>query len=127
LDECYLCLNKRINYHYLHISQVSSLILFIFQGLEQALEVTSTEAPEVSSLDDFNENSGSVFEWLSEELQQVSVVIVVNQQAQLFNQVDIFLNIDSKVGEGFSEVVVVRLGDRKEFNTSFFLKQRQHQ
>ena len=49
---------------YLHVSQVSSLILFVFQGLEQALEVTGTEAPEVSSLDDFNEDGGSVFERL---------------------------------------------------------------
>jgi len=93
--------------------------LFVFQGLEQALEVTGTEAPEVSSLDDLNEDGGSVFERLSEELQQVAVVIIIDQQAQLFNSIDVFLDFDAEVGEGLSEVVVVGLGDGEEFNTSF--------
>lgn len=60
------------------LSEISSPSLFDFNGLEQTLEVSSTETLVVVSLDDLEEKGGSILHRLGEDLQEVTLVIVVN-------------------------------------------------
>jgi hypothetical protein len=52
--------------------------LFNFNGFKQTLEVSCSESMVVVSLDDLKEESGSIFNWLGEDLEEISLIIVIN-------------------------------------------------
>lgn len=63
--------------------------MFFLDRDEETLEVTSPEAFVVPSLDDLVEESGTVLDWLSEDLQQVSLLIVIEQDLVLLESVNV--------------------------------------
>ena len=92
-------------------SEVSSLLLFGLDCLEERLEVTSTEALMVSTLDDLEEESWSVFERLGEDLEQVALVVVVDEDLLPLQDVDVLLHLDRDVLETRAKVVIVGVGN----------------
>jgi len=52
----------------------------------------------ISSLDDFKEESWSVFEWPRKELKEVAFVIVVNEDLVLLQNVNVLLDFESTFG-----------------------------
>ena len=64
--------------------EISAGSLICFDCLEERLEIACAKALVVVSLDDFNKQSRAILEWLGEDLQQIAVVVVVNQNLQLF-------------------------------------------
>lgn len=90
-----------------------------FNRLEQTLEVSCAEALMVVSLDDFEEQSGSVLNRLRENLKEVALVVVVNEDLQLLQGVNVLLNLDSGMLEPLSEALVIGVGDSEELNASF--------
>ena len=74
--------------------EVATRCLVGLDGLEQGLEVSGAEALMVSALDDFEEKGGSVLKRLSEDLQQIALVIVVDENLLTLKDVDIFLHLE---------------------------------
>jgi len=95
----------------LYHSEVSTGLLISFDGLEKGLEVASTETLMVSALDDFEEESWSVLEGLREDLEQVTLVIVVDKDLLTLEHIDVLLNLNVGGGKTGAKVVVVSIGD----------------
>ena len=71
-------------------SKVASLLLLLLNGDEQTLEVASSESLVVLPLDHLEEKSRSVLYWLSEDLQQISLFVIVDENLVLLKSVDVF-------------------------------------
>ncbi len=78
----------------IYFLKISSAILFKFNRFKQGLEITSTESRVIATLNDFNEKSWSVLDWLCKDLKQVAFFIVINQNVKLFQGVHVFSNFD---------------------------------
>ena len=93
----------------LHISalQISPCSLINFDTLEESLEVSSTEALVVASLDDFNEDSWTILDWFGENLQEVAVVVVVNQDLQFLQSGQVLLHLHLRVGQSSPEEIII--------------------
>jgi hypothetical protein len=64
-------------------SEITSPGLLDFNGLKQALEVACTETLVVVSLNNLEEECGSVLNRLGEDLKKITFVIIVNQDLKL--------------------------------------------
>lgn len=62
--------------------QISSGGLVGFDGFEEGFEVPSAKTLVVVSLDDLQEHRGPVLDGFGEDLKQVSIVVIVHQDAQ---------------------------------------------
>lgn len=78
-------------------SKVSTLFLLFLDRHEEALEISSPEAVVVSSLDDLIEESRAVLNWLGEDLQQISLLVVVQQDLVLLKGFDVLGYFDSHI------------------------------
>ena len=93
----------------LHISalQISPCSLINFDTLEESLEVSSSEALVVASLDDFNEDCWTILDWFGEYLQEVAVIIVVNQDLQFLQSGQVLLHLHLRVGQSSPEEIII--------------------
>ena len=93
----------------LHISvlQISPRCLINFDTLEESLEVSSTEALVVASLDDFNEDGWTILDRFGEYLQEVAVIIVVNQDLQFLQDCQVLLHLHLGLGQPFPEELII--------------------
>ena len=101
-------------------SQVSSLGLIDFDSLKEGLEVSSSKALMIVSLNDLAEESRSILQWLGEDLEKIALLIVVDENIQLLNGVEVLSDLGSALGELDSEVVVVCGWDSQELAASSF-------
>ena len=92
-------------------SKVSTLFLLFLDRHEEALEVSSPEAVVVSSLDDLIEESRAVLNWFGENLQQISLLVVVQQDLILLKGFNVLSYFDSHIWQVLSEVIVVGIRD----------------
>lgn len=99
-------------------SKVSTLALLFLDRDEKTLKVASPEAFVVPSLDDLVEESRTVLHWFGEDLQQVSLFVVVEQYLVLLKGVDVLSYFDSHIREVLPDVVVVGIRDAQELNSS---------
>lgn len=99
-------------------SKVSALALLFLDRDEETLEVASSKAFIVPALDDLVEESRAVLDWLGEDLQQVSLLVVVEQDFVFLKGVDVFRYFDSHIWQVLSDVVVVGIRDAQELNSS---------
>lgn len=67
-------------------------------------------------LNDFEEQSGSILQGLGEDLQQVSLFVIVDQYLVLFQQLHIFQDFDIHVRQVLSQQVVVRTRNVQELD-----------
>ena len=72
----------------------------------------------VVSLDDLDEDGRAVLERLGEDLEQVAVVVVINEDLQLLQGVDVFLDLDLGVLEALAELVVVGVRNVEELGAA---------
>lgn len=72
----------------------------------------------VVSLDDFEEEGGSVLDGLGEDLEEVALVVVVDQDLVLLQDVDVLRHLDVHVGEVLPDVVVVGVRDAQKLHSS---------
>ena len=100
--------------------QVATLSLLALNGLKERLEVTSTEALEVVPLDDLNEDSRAVHQGLSEELEEVTALVVIDEDVELLNGIQVLLELPvALLGlEALADGVVVGLRDIDELDTA---------
>lgn len=110
----YVCLSSRSR----SSLQVSSLVLLALNGLKQTLEVSSPESIKVIALDNLDEDSWSVHQWLGEELQQVSTLVKINQDIESLNRLKVLDKHTGALGEPLLHGCVVGLGNRDEFNAT---------
>ena len=102
-------------------SEVSTLLLLSLNGFKERLKVACAETLMVPALNDFEEKSRSILKWLSEDLEQVTLVVVVDEDFLALEDVNIFLHLDGHTSKFYSQVVVVGVGDLiKEKYTSIF-------
>lgn len=92
--------------------------MFLLDGDEQALEVSCSETEVVSSLNDFVEQSGSVFDWLGEDLEQVTFVVVVDKDLVLLEDVDVLSYLNAHVWKVLPQNVIVSIWDSQKLNAS---------
>ena len=104
----------------LHISalQISPRSLINFDTFEQSLEVSSSEALVVASLNDLYEDSWPVLDWLCEYLQEISIVIVVNEYLQLLQGCQVLLDLDFRVSQALSEQIIITVRNVEKFLSS---------
>lgn len=72
----------------------------------------------VVSLDDFVEQGRSIFNRLRENLEEVSLVVVVDQYLKFLDSLNIFLHLDASMFKTLLESLVVGVGDGQELDTS---------
>lgn len=72
----------------------------------------------VASLNDLDEESRPVLERLCKQLQQIALLVVVNQNAQLLDVVQVLLNRRAEALQTLAQVIVVRRWDREELSTA---------
>ena len=77
--------------------QVSTGGLIKLDAFEQSLEVASAEALMVVSLDDLNEDCGTILKRLGEDLKKISIVIVVNENLELLQNSNVLLDLLTKM------------------------------
>ena len=77
--------------------QISSCCLIYFNALKKCLEIARSETLVVASLNDLDEDRGTVLDGLGEYLQEVSVVIVVDKNFQLLQSFKVLLDLDFRV------------------------------
>lgn len=99
-------------------SKVSTLALLFLDRHEEALEVSSPEAIVVPPLDDLVEESGAVLDWFGEDLQQISLFVVVQQDLVLLKGVDVLGYFDAHIWQVLSDVVVIGIRDAQELDSS---------
>lgn len=93
-------------------SQVSTHLLLGFNCLEESFEVAGTEALMVATLDHLHEEGWSVLQRLCEDLEEVTLVIVVDQNLKLTDGFNILCNFGAYLFKSCDQVVVVGIGDR---------------
>ena len=93
----------------LHISalQISPRSLINFDTFEQSLEVSSSKALVVASLNDLNKDCWTILDWFGEYLQEVAVVVVVNQDLELLQGGQVLLHLHLRLGQPFPEEIVI--------------------
>src|SRR5260221_14622646 len=74
--------------------QVAALLLLVFEGLEQRLEVAHAEALAAVAFDHFDEGGGTILNWFAEYLQQIALVIEIDQDAKFLDLLEVFLDVD---------------------------------
>ena len=71
--------------------------MIYFNALKKCLEIARSETLVVASLNDLDEDRGTVLDGLGEYLQEVSVVIVVDKNFQLLQSFKVLLDLDFRV------------------------------
>lgn len=99
-------------------SKVASSCLLNFNRFEETLEVSSTESTVVVSLDDFKEESGSVLNWLGEDLKKIALIVVIDENVQLLKSFNIFLHLNTSMLKSLLQTLVVSGRNGEELNTS---------
>lgn len=99
-------------------SDIASFRLLHLNRLEQALEVANAEPSVVASLNDLEEQCGSVLNRLGEDLKKVALVIVVNQYLKLLESLNIFFYLNAGMLKSLPESLVIGVGNCEELNTS---------
>lgn len=97
---------------------VAAELLLTLDGLEKGLEVSGTETLETTTLDDLNEDSGTILNGLGEDLEQVSTLIEVNKDIQLLDNIQILLNLGRRVSKTETQVLIVGSRNRQELHTT---------
>jgi len=92
----------------------------LLDGFEQGLEVTSTETVVITSLNYLNENSWAIFEWFSEYLKEITLLVEVDQNVQFTNNVKVLLYLGSHIAESLAEVVIITSWDGQELASTIF-------
>ena len=100
------------------ISKVAPSFLFNFNSFKQTLEVSCSESPVIVSLYNFKEQSWPVLDWLRKYLKQIALVIIINQDFQFLKHFNIFLNLDSCVGQALFQVIIVCIRNCQKFKSS---------
>ena len=98
--------------------EVSPLVLFELDALEERLEVAGAEAVVVVPLDYLDKDRGPVLQRLGEDLQQVAVVVVVDQDLELLQLVDVLLHLHFGLGQAALQLVVVGVRDVEELGAA---------
>ena len=99
-------------------SDIASFRLLHLNRLEQALEVANAEPIVVVSLNDLEEQCGSVLNRLGEDLKKIALVIVVNQYLKLLESLNIFFYLNAGMLKTLPESLVIGVGNCEELNTS---------
>ena len=102
------------------LSEVASLSLLGFDGLEERLEVSSTETIVITSLNNFNEECRAIFQRLGENLQKITLLIEVDQKIQFSNFLKIFFHFEADLAESLAKVVVIRWWYRQKLAPASF-------
>ena len=77
--------------------QISTGCLIELDALKQSFKVASSESLMVVSLDDLNEDCWTILDRFGEDLQKISVVIVVNENFQLLQHRNIFFDLSTEI------------------------------
>jgi hypothetical protein len=101
------------------LNQIATCVLIDFYRREESFEVSRSEALVVLSLDDLAEEGGSVLHGFGEDLQKVSLFIVVNQDFKLLDNIEILLDFGATRGQLDSQVVIVGIWDGQKNAPSF--------
>src|ERR1700680_1153270 len=90
--------------------QIAACRLFALDGLEQGPEVTLAEALAALALDHFEEQRRPVADGAREDLQQVSVVVAVDEDVEIVQPVEVF--VDALCARSQRGVVLVGRGEK---------------
>ena len=96
--------------------KVATRGLVSLNRFEERLEVASSESIVVSALDHLKEKRGAVLKRFGEDLQEVTLVIVIDENSLTLDRVEVLLHLDINVSEAGSQIVVICVRDRLEEN-----------
>ena len=96
--------------------KVAARGLVSLNRFEERFEVASSESIVVSALDHLKEKRGAVLERFGEDLQEVTLVIIIDENSLTLDRVEVLLHLDINVSEAGSQVVIICVRDRLEEN-----------
>jgi len=85
--------------------------LVSFDGLEQGLEVAGTEALVIATLNNLEEKRWAILQWLREDLEKVTLVIVVDEDLLALQHIDVLLHLQVGRSHTSTQVVVISVRD----------------
>ena len=96
--------------------KVAARGLVSLNRFEERFEVASSKSIVVSALDHLKEKRGAVLERFGEDLQEVTLVIVIDENPLTLDRVEVLLHLDVNVSEAGPQVVIICVRDRLEEN-----------
>src|SRR6266496_5642900 len=81
--------------------QIASRGLFALDGFEQRFEIALSKALRAFALNDLEKERRSILHRLREDLQQITFVIAINQNAQPPQSIQFFIDVANPIGERF--------------------------
>src|SRR5438874_13054082 len=81
--------------------QIASRGLLALDGFEQGFEITLTKALRDFALNDLKKQRRSILHRLCENLQQITFIIAINQNAQPPQGIQFFIDVANPIGERF--------------------------
>src|SRR6185295_19749912 len=97
-------------------SEIPAQFLLAFDRFEQRLEVAGAKALRTLALNYLVENGRAIFDWLGEDLKQISFIITIDQNPKLLERCNVFVDFSNAVGNA----VVIGRRNTKEFDASRF-------
>src|SRR4051794_31955959 len=80
--------------------QITSSFLFFLQSFKERLEVTFAETLGALALDDFEKEGRPVFDRLGENLEQITFVIAIDQNAKMRERSKVFIDVADAFRQG---------------------------
>ena len=93
-------------------------MLIHLDALKERLEVASTEALMVVPLNDLDKDCRPILEGLGEDLEQVTVIVVIDENPQLLEDVDVFFDLHLGALESLAQLAVIGVRNVQELGTS---------
>src|SRR6266480_5555261 len=79
--------------------QIASPVLLFLERFEQRFEITFAETLGAFALNDFEEQRRTIFHRLGEDLQQISLVVAIDQNAESLQGLKVFVDVADTSGQ----------------------------
>ena len=79
--------------------QIASRVLLFLQRLEERFEIAFAETLRAFALDDFEKERRPIFHRLGEDLQQITFVIAIDQNAESLQRLEVFIDVADAIGQ----------------------------
>ena len=97
--------------------QIAPRVLFAFEGFEECFEISFAETLRAFALDDFEKQRRSVFDWFGENLEQITFIVAIDENAQPLQRFQFFVDVTHPIGQR----VVITRWNLQEFDTASFV------
>ena len=101
-------------------SEVTSSSLLNLNRFEQTFEISCTESLMIVSLNDFKEQSRSVLNRFSEDLQKITLIVIIYENFKLLKGFNVLVNLYASMLQAFTKSLIIGIRNCQELDSSIF-------